>query len=213
MRDKDPQAPGPGPRRLPNAPWHTVRVTQEIIDNACRNDSGHCMVADAIIASVPGSKGASADIATLRFSNPDKGLRYIYMTPRRVQEAILAFDLGEKPDPFEFRLRAGQTIRAGGRRGGKPRPPKSPRQQEALKRLHDLQKRDAPPEELEGRFDEEQRIPAQLANDRNYGPGSVPVRSGGQAPPIGALSGGTTGGRIPKNRRRSFGLRSMDRFK
>jgi hypothetical protein len=171
-------------RTLPPAPRVRVTVSDVIIEQAVPRDSGHCMVADGISASVPGSTHASADIATLRFSDPEKGLRYIYLTPRSVQEKLIGFDMGLKPEPFSFELRAGQTVRMNRRdRVTKKRSrSQGPGQEHGLDTAHRMLKR---------------------------GDG-VPDIVGGEPPPTGALAGGAG---IPAGRRRSFGLRSMDRVR
>lgn len=99
--------------RSRRSPRLTVEVTQEIIDTATRRDSSHCMIADAIQRAVPEAKYISVDLATIRLTDQNAGLRYIYLTPRPAQEALLAFDQGEKPRPFKVRLEAAQVLLSG----------------------------------------------------------------------------------------------------
>jgi hypothetical protein len=164
------------PRQLPSAPRVWVTVSQETIDAACEADSGHCMIADAMTASIPAASRTSADLATLRFTDKDKGLRYVYLTPRWVQEALLRFDMGDRPKPFRFQLRNGTTVRSGGRGTGARHAARPPA--------------------------------ATLVQVSDSG---IPEVRGGSAPPMGALAGGSIGS-VSKSRRRTFGLRAMDRY-
>ena len=82
-----------------------VSVTRDVIDKAERRDSSHCMIADAIRASIPDAQNVSVDLATIRWSEPKKGVRLMYLTPVQCQQALLAFDQGIPTEPFEFVLR------------------------------------------------------------------------------------------------------------
>src|SRR5262245_57512785 len=73
------------------SPRGLVRVTDELIETALPKNSEHCMIADAVKIAFPGAKGVSVDLATIRFSDPEKGLRYIYLTPRIAQTALVEF--------------------------------------------------------------------------------------------------------------------------
>lgn len=100
------------------APNLLVKVTQRHIDTALPQDSEHCMIADAIRDAFGGAKNISVDTATIRFTDPKKGLRYIYFTPAIAQSAVIGWDHGELPAPFEFYTgRAAQilSMRKGGR--------------------------------------------------------------------------------------------------
>ena len=90
--------------KVPRGPSFTVSVTHAIMDHARIRDSSHCMIAMAIRDVRPDLKSISVDIQTIRFSDPAKGYRYSYLTPRIVQEAIINFDDGVMPEPFEFKL-------------------------------------------------------------------------------------------------------------
>src|SRR5215471_8576990 len=81
-----------------------IKVTSEHIDTAIPLDSGHCMIADAVKADLPYARSVQVDIATIRFTDPQAGKRYLYLTPPSVQAALLSFDAGLKPEPFIFRL-------------------------------------------------------------------------------------------------------------
>lgn len=93
-----------------------VQVTQEIIDKAQRRDSSHCMIADAVAAAVPNARYISVDLATIRFTDPNAGVRYVYLTPRSAQAALLAFDQGEPTEPFGLRLQGAHVLATGAAR-------------------------------------------------------------------------------------------------
>jgi len=92
----------------------TVAVTSAQIDQAIPQDSAHCMIADAIKATVPHAKAVSVDLASIRWTDPRVGKRYLYLTPPSVQEALLLFDNGIKPPPFRFVLRSPAQIATAG---------------------------------------------------------------------------------------------------
>lgn len=118
-----------GKANLGRAPRLTVHVTQEIIDRAMRRNSNHCMVADALrIASKDKLQYRAVDIQTTRGTNLEKGERYIWLTPPKVQRMIVDFDRGEEIKPFSFELQAGHTIPA-----GKPKSKKRAKTQAAKK--------------------------------------------------------------------------------
>jgi len=79
-----------------------IRVTQENIDQATRELSSKCMVADAVRACVPGSVNIHADVSTIRWSKGSK--RYIHPTPSKGQAAISNWDAGMPVEPFEMTL-------------------------------------------------------------------------------------------------------------
>ena len=130
------------PRRSPRI---DVEITEEIIEIAIPRDSSHCMIADAVRVAVPEARNIAVDLATIRFTDPKTQQRYVYLTPRIGQLALIAFDSGEKPAPFRFKLRGAHVMRSGAgrstrqslqtvddlaglipeRRGGKP-PPAAP---------------------------------------------------------------------------------------
>lgn len=82
-----------------------IQVTQAIIDRAEAKDSNHCMIADAIKAARPDVKAVSVDMSTIRFTDPVKRQRYVYLTPPRAQLALVLFDQGEHAEPFEIQMR------------------------------------------------------------------------------------------------------------
>jgi hypothetical protein len=83
------------------------QVTAEHIKSACKENSRHCMIADAILAHLPGVRNISVDMMNIRWSDPATGWRYIYMTPKPAQFALVDFDMGLPIEPFSFQVRSG----------------------------------------------------------------------------------------------------------
>jgi hypothetical protein len=98
-----------------------VNITEEIINNAVQRDSSHCMIADAIKHDL-GGKRVVVDIQTVRWTDEEKGLRYICLTPALGQRCILEFDQAIKPDPFGLSLYPMQIVKSGRRQPGEHRP-------------------------------------------------------------------------------------------
>ena len=96
-------------KRVGRAPIISVSITREIIDTAIRENTRHCMVAMAIQAQYPKYTHIAVDLQTIRFSDPERGLRYTYLTPRAVQQALVLFDQGHRCRPIEFKLRGAHT--------------------------------------------------------------------------------------------------------
>lgn len=89
-------------------------VTEQIIDNATQRDSAHCVIADAIRATIPEATRISVDLQTIRFTDTTNSRRYIWLTPPAAQMAILGFDQGIRPKAGRIRLgQPIQTVRAG----------------------------------------------------------------------------------------------------
>jgi len=100
---------------LPRGPVVKIAVTQQQVKDAIRANSGHCMIAEAIIATVPNvdENTVSVDLQTIRFTDKKKGLRYVYLTPRNAQATLVEFDQGIDPEPPTFTLRNAHVLRAG----------------------------------------------------------------------------------------------------
>jgi len=82
-------------------------VTDEILDRAMRKDSRACAIALAIEAARPGLKNVSVDLATIRYTDPKSGKRYIHLTPGIAVHTLTAQDRGvprKRWKPFYFRL-------------------------------------------------------------------------------------------------------------
>ena len=177
-----------GMRTTKGSPRVNIAVTEEEINLATRQDSSHCMIADAVKAAVPDAVYIAVDLQTIRFSDTSTGLRYTYLTPRTAQIALCAFDEGHSDiQPFQFQLRDAHVTRSGGA---------------ASKRVK---------QDNEGHTKPEKGLAqAHLMNKEGAPPRSVPLRVGGQTPPRAALASG--GPRIPPAKRRSFGLRALERY-
>jgi hypothetical protein len=90
-------------------------VTQRHIDEAIPKDSSHCMITEAIKEALPNAKFVSTDLQTIRWTDPQKKLRYIVLTPQLAQIRLIAFDQGDLDnlEPFEFTLRPNQITKTG----------------------------------------------------------------------------------------------------
>ena len=80
-----------------------VNVDADTIEAATVRSSSHCMIADAVRKSLPSVRSVQVDLQTIRFTDPKSNRRYIYLTPPAAQRALIAFDQGERIEPFEFR--------------------------------------------------------------------------------------------------------------
>lgn len=88
-----------------------IEVTKAHVEQAVQRDSHHCMIADAIRDQTK-AKYILVDVQSIRWSNLRTGKRYTYLTPMVAQQAIIAFDRGERMAPFTFHLQAPVTTRA-----------------------------------------------------------------------------------------------------
>jgi hypothetical protein len=164
-----------------------IEVTAEIIDASLARDSTHCMIAESLKAARPEAKSISVDLATIRFTDAKKGVRYTYLTPRVAQVQLVNFDQGRKPAPFSFVLRGAHITRK-----GQTKPPK-----------------DMPEDERQRRAEAGRKLNESLKKTKlvraDTGNGTVPDRVGGEAPPIQRNGDG-----LPFSRRRAFGLRGLE---
>jgi hypothetical protein len=162
------------------------------------------MIADGLKAAMPHARAVSVDLATIRFTDPANGRRYIYLTPIPAQVALLEFDQGRKPDPFTVKVHAAQIVE----------PKRKPVKKEANSSLSETP--DGQPSSSLSETPSEQpkrtlRRATLIPNPA--GGGTVPIKLGGNAPPLGPLARGMgTGGTAPHyrtGRKRGFGLRVM----
>lgn len=142
------------------------------------------MIADAAKIALPDSTKHSVDLQTIRLTDPKRGLRYTYLTPRIAQEALVRWDMGIKPTPFSFVLRGGQVTRAFKRKAKETDPKKLAQRQRNAQKMVALNK-------------------ARLSA-RNRSNHSVPDRVGGKTPPLGRDKHD-----VPYSRRREFGIRGL----
>jgi hypothetical protein len=82
-----------------------VDVHAEQIETSQKRDSSHCMIADAIKAAYPKARNVVVDLATIRFTDPDRKERLTFLTPMRAQLAIIDFDRGEPLEPYTLTLK------------------------------------------------------------------------------------------------------------
>ena len=99
-------------KKYVRGPILDISVPKEIIEEAVRGDSGHCMIAEAVKAHVPWAEFISVDLQTIRITDRKKGLRFTYLTPRACQQLLINFDEGINPKPFSFRLKAAHVSRS-----------------------------------------------------------------------------------------------------
>ena len=92
-------------------PKQVIRVTQDLIDGAKREDSSHCMIAEALKVALPEATHISVDLATIRYTDRKHQRRVMILTPPPAQVGLLMFDQAD-PDlvPFEFNLPAPAQI-------------------------------------------------------------------------------------------------------
>jgi hypothetical protein len=103
-----------------------VTVDVATIDEAQERSSSHCMIADAIRKANPDAQAVQVDLQTIRFTDPKKEARYIWLTPPLAQRALINFDQGLPCEPFAFQTtKPVQVVRAKGR-GGKGTPKRKP---------------------------------------------------------------------------------------
>lgn len=170
-------------------------MTEEIITDSVESDSGHCMIAEAIKKALPGAQRVSVDIQTIRFSDPAKGLRYTYLTPRIAQLPLVMFDAGVEPEPFTFQLRAGSVTAMSRNKAGK----KSPAISEGMKKSPKVAKNVTRMRKNSTNRKQPDLPNATLRNERGASTDHVKVRVGGKTPP-----------QVPYSRRREFGLRALE---
>lgn len=182
----------------PRSPRVTIDVTTDLIEGSKERDSSHCMIAEAVKAAVPGASFVSVDLQTIRFSDPKKRLRYTYLTPRSAQIALIEFDQGMAPEPFSFQLRHGQVTFSGQR-------PSLKAQREQEKQQASGQDEENTPKAAAHHNQEKARdVKARLVRR------DVPVDSESSRP-VPEKIGGKTPPTTPFARRRSFGLRALEK--
>jgi hypothetical protein len=88
------------------SPDVAISITEDLWEKAKAANSRSCVWADAIKAQVPGASNVEVDLATIRWSDKAKGLRYVYLTPDRVRLGVISFDQGwEFPGDETIRIR------------------------------------------------------------------------------------------------------------
>lgn len=85
-------------------PRMKLTITSSHIDNAIRSDANHCMIAEAIKEKIPTARWVLVDLQSIRWTDRAAKRRFIYMTPKPAQKALLAFDKGLPVSPFHITL-------------------------------------------------------------------------------------------------------------
>jgi hypothetical protein len=173
--------------RAPQSPKVRLEVTAEIITASLARDSTHCMIAETLKRARPDAKSIAVDLATIRFTDSKKGVRYTYLTPRIAQVQLVNFDQGRKPEPFSFVLRGAHVTRK-----GPTKPPKHMTEKQKQQRTESGRKLN-------------EKLKRTKLVVREKGSGTVPDRVGGAAPPMQIGADG-----VPFSRRRAFGLRALE---
>jgi hypothetical protein len=169
-----------------------VKVTQAHFDQSKRKDSSHCMIASALKEALPGAKYVSVDLQTVRWTDPQNGLRYITLTPRTAQEALIGYDQGEPFAPFTLRFHSPAQITKMGRGKQNHAPGDSEQEISASKVLLDKAGRKGA-----------RKVTRKVTRKRRRrlttpsAPGAIPTILGGQRLPMSILS------------RREYGLRTL----
>jgi hypothetical protein len=104
-----------------HAPRIFLSLTPKIIEEGTQRNSNHCMVAEALRAKYPELTHIAVDIQTIRATDKKKRERYVWLTPRVVQQMIVDFDRGQKIQPFGFHCRDGQVTATKAVRNGNPK--------------------------------------------------------------------------------------------
>jgi hypothetical protein len=227
----------PRRQRYPAAPHVTLNIAQEIIDVAVVADSSHCIYADAVKAACPWATHISVDVQTIRFTDPRRGLRYTYLTPRSAQIGIIKFDQGHGDiQPHRVQLRNGQVTRSGARRAAGKTATEA--QMDALRKAQETRYQGAGVHDAGAEAAAEaagarvapmgSRHPRQAGARAAHQPGErrddVPVEELGKATLVSRerrsagddrrvpdkVGGKTPPLMTPRSRRRAFGLRAMD---
>ena len=93
------------------APRLKIDITEENYKRAVCAKSSACLVADAIKEQYPEFSRVHVDVATIRVTDKDRGVRYTYLTPKAVAETLLFFDQGWTEDTFPKTLRIREAVR------------------------------------------------------------------------------------------------------
>ena len=99
--------------RAPRAPRLRLEITEELIEAGVTRSSSHCPIAEAVRVAFPEARQISVDLQTIRFTDPKRGLRYIYLTPRVGQVGLVSTDDGVRPAPYSMTIQGGQVVKSG----------------------------------------------------------------------------------------------------
>jgi hypothetical protein len=95
-----------------------ISVGDTHIAESLQRSTSACAIAEALKQQIPNAVHVSVDLATIRWTDKIKQLRYVALTPMCAQELIVEFDQGlrEKLHPISFDLRPVLIARSGQRR-------------------------------------------------------------------------------------------------
>ena len=113
-------------------PRMKITVTAAHIKDAIQKDAYHCMIALAVKEKIPNARWVDADTQSIRWTDRTIRCRFIYMTPQRAKEALIAFDEGRPVKPFQITLPAPQV---------KPIPQRKPRKAKAKAKVKKIYKK------------------------------------------------------------------------
>jgi hypothetical protein len=75
-------------------------VNRDVIMDSVKNNFNKCMVAESLHRKYPNAKYIHVDASIIRFTND--GVRYWFLPPQSVKNAIAAFDNHQPVKPFKF---------------------------------------------------------------------------------------------------------------
>lgn len=81
-------------RKRGTSPRLTIQITPDRWAKAKQANSAACLISDAARDAYPHLRQWSTDMATIRATDPEKGVRYHWVTPQSAQDLLLAFDQG-----------------------------------------------------------------------------------------------------------------------
>jgi hypothetical protein len=97
-------------RKKFGSPTLEVQITPENHERAVESASGGCLIADAIKEQYPHLSKVTVDMATIRASDREQGVRFTYLTPPPAQHLLLAFDQGW-PQPATDRIMLRRAVK------------------------------------------------------------------------------------------------------
>ena len=92
------------------SPTLELRIGEEEWAKATASASGGCLIADAIKRQYPQFRKVAVDMATIRVTDPKRGVRLMYLTPPLAQHLLLAFDQGWSQPTEELTIRRAVKI-------------------------------------------------------------------------------------------------------
>jgi hypothetical protein len=98
----DPSSPNAHPGRPlsdHSSPTLRITITETNWQHAVRSSSGTCLIADAIKEQYPQLSAVQVDMTTVRATDRERGVRYVYLTPEPAQLTLVHFDQGWKQPP------------------------------------------------------------------------------------------------------------------